>query len=258
MLNKNDMAATVVILSLDAMLEFYDVIGIVKYQEEIQHLFKDIVKSVNHDVMFKNKMVEEFYGYSTYDAIYDMLAAETQKLPVMQAQFLREWMWNAYTGQHCSDVSLSSWSSVLFYWIGRGVNPKGYTEAEYDLITAMMEEYKQELDYFSLLDDEDDTKEEGALTDYDREVHRLYNYNYYDDINSPFIKIRTLHTGYKLRSFVKNSKLLSRSDFPFDKLRLSALELAQTSLAIKGDYLSDIRMIKEFRQEEYRCPEQAG
>jgi len=191
MLDKRDIAEAVIILSLDAMTEFYDDIGIIQYGEELNQMFQHIVKTVNKDVMFQNKMVEEFYGYSTYDAVFQMLASETNKLPAEQAHFLRNWVWNAHGGEHCSDVSLSVWSNVLLQWKVRGFKHQGYSEAEHNLVIAFLKEYYKIYDYRHFSDATDNYVEKNyPLSDYDRELHRLYGYNYDDDMWDPFLPIR--------------------------------------------------------------------
>jgi len=257
MLDQRSIAQTVVVLSLDAMSEFYNYIGITQYDYEIHGLFKDIVKSVNCGVIFRNVTVEKLHGSSTYDAIYNMLALETQKLPEAQAQFLREWMWNAYSGQHCSDVSLSSWSTILRKWSISGFLSEGYNEAEYDMVAALLEDYKRIMDYFSFCDEADAVAEKGELTDYDREVHRLYGYNYYDDICSPFTMMYMLHESYKLRKLARESKVFKQADFPFEKLHRMAMQY-MAEYRLWGNTISDIRMIRDFQPEEYQCPKQVG
>jgi len=253
MLDKRDIAEAVIILSLDAMTEFYDDIGIIQYDTELNQMFQQIVKAVNKDVMFENKMVEEFYGYSTYDAVFQMLASETNKLPAEQAKFLRNWLWNAHSGDHCSDISFSAWSNVLLQWEARGFKHQGYSEAEYGLIAAFLKEYDEIYDYRRFRDATFDYVDKNyKLSDYDRELHRLYEYNYDDDIKDPFIQMRIYHESYKIRKLVRESKILQHPDFPFDKLYQSALKTKE-ELGSWGK-LSDIRTIKEFRREEYQCP----
>jgi len=218
MLDTHDIAEAVIILSLDAMTEFYNDIGIIQYGEELNQMFQHIVKTINKDVMFENKMVEEYYGYSTYDAVFQMLAAETNKLPAEQARFFRDWVWNAHSGVHCSDISLSVWSDVLLQWEVRGFKHQGYSEAEHNLIAAFLKEYDEVYGYRRFRDSTDDYVEKNhPLSDYDRELHRLYEYNYDDDLKDPFITMRIYHKSYKHRKLVRESKTLQQPDFPFDK-----------------------------------------
>jgi len=253
MLDKRDIAKAVVILSLDVMPQFYDYIGMTQYKEEIHQLFQHIVRTVNKDMMFQNRMVEEYYGYGTQEAIFQMLARETNKLPEAQAKFLRDWMWNAYGGQYCSDISFTVWSDVLLKWSVRGFTHQGYSEAEYGLINAFIKEYGEVYNRDEFLNATDDFVEQNhKLSDYDREVHRLYGYNYDDDLHDPFLSPYFYHEGYKIRQLVKESEILRHPDFPFEKLYQAALE--EMSMLNRWGKLSDIRTIKEFRREEYQCP----
>jgi len=253
MLDKHDIAVAAIILSLDAMTEFYDDVGIIQYGTELNQMFQHIVKTVNKGVMFENKMVEEFYGYSTHEAVFQMLASETNKLPAEQAGFLRDWLWNSYSGQYCSDISLGVWTHLLSEWKVRGFNHQGYSEAEYGLIATLLKEYAETYNFRGFNNATDHFIEQNhELSDYDRELHRLYEYNYDDDIKDPFIKMHFYHKSYKVRKFVQESKTLTHPDFPFEKLYQTALE-AMPERGMWGKP-SDIRTIKEFRREEYQCP----
>lgn len=253
MLDQNSIAGTVITLSLDAALNFYSDVGLLKYKNEFSQFFKNIVISATEQYSSRHIGVLPSHGIETYDIIANSLASELDQKSDTQTIFLKNWFWNAFSGVHCSDISLSFWQRLLL----KGsipIDDKDCSQQEYALIAQLFDEFKTQKKYLSFMDKTNKAIDEAYLTEYDRKVLKLYRLDFNDDLYNPFIMIDTLYISHFTREFIKTSKTLKDASFPFEKLHDATIKYFKSANLWGAEFISDIRTVKQFHRREDRCP----